>query len=109
MESPFAGIAVADLPRAAEWYGRDADVVPHDREVRWPVTGTSRLYVVEDASRAGRGLVAIKVPDLHDAVTDLGTRGIRCGPIRAEGDDARKAVVTDPEGNRIASIEVAGA
>ncbi len=73
------------------------------------LTGTSWLYVVEDAPRAGRGLVAIKVPHLDDAVTDLGTRGIHCGPIRAEGDDARKAVATDPEGNTIAFIEVAGA
>jgi catechol 2,3-dioxygenase-like lactoylglutathione lyase family enzyme len=113
MESLFAGVAVADFPRAAEWYGRlfgrDADVVAHDREVLWQVTGTGWLYVVEDATRAGRGLVAIEVPDLEDAVTDLGTRGIRCGPIGAEGDDARKAVATDPEGNTIALIEVAGA
>src|SRR3712207_7605323 len=56
----FAGIAVADFPRALEWYrrlfGRDADVVAHDREVLWQVSGTGWLYVVEDAVRAGRGL-----------------------------------------------------
>ena len=39
------------------------------------------LCVVEDAARAGRGLVAVEVPDLDDAVTDLGTRGIRCGTL----------------------------
>ena len=44
MDELFAGVAVADFPRAAEWYGRlfgrDADVVAHDREVMWQVTGT---------------------------------------------------------------------
>jgi catechol 2,3-dioxygenase-like lactoylglutathione lyase family enzyme len=108
MGSLLAGLAVADFPRAVEWYGRDADVVAHDREVLWQVAGTGWLYVVEDPVRAGRGLVATEVPDLDEAVADLGARGIRCGPIGAEGDGARKAVATDPEGNTIALIEVAG-
>jgi catechol 2,3-dioxygenase-like lactoylglutathione lyase family enzyme len=107
------GGAVADFPRAAEWYGRlfgrDADVVAHDREVLWQVTATGWPYVVEDVARAGRGPVAIEVPDLDDAVTDLGTRGIRCGPIGAGGDGARKAVATDPAGNTIPLIEVTSA
>ncbi len=42
-------------------------------------------------------------------MADLGTRGIRCGPVGAEGDGARKAVATDPEGSTVALIEVAGA
>ena len=113
MEELFAGIAVADFPRAAEWYGRlfgrDADVVAHDREVLWQVTGTGWIYVVEDAARAGRGLVAIAVPDLDEAVADLRARGIDSGPVTPEGDAGRKAVVTDPEGNSVAFIEVAGA
>ena len=113
MELLFAGIAVADFPRALDWYrrlfGRDADVVAHDREVLWQVAGTGWLYVVEDAARAGRGVVAIKVPDLEQAVTELRARRIGTGPIEPQGDDARKAVATDPEGNSIALIEVAGA
>jgi predicted enzyme related to lactoylglutathione lyase len=113
MDELFAGVAVADFPRAAEWYGRlfgrDADVVAHDREVMWRVTGTGWLYVVEDAGRAGRGLVAIAVPDLDEAVADLRARGIGSGPITPEGDAARKSVATDPEGNSVAFIEVTGA
>jgi catechol 2,3-dioxygenase-like lactoylglutathione lyase family enzyme len=109
----FAGIAVADFPRAREWYrrlfGRDADVVAHDREVLWQVSGTGWLYVVEDAGRAGRGLVAIVVPDLDRALRDLASRGIGSDPVTHEGEDARKAVVPDPEGNAIAFIEVARA
>ena len=102
MDELFAGVAVADFPRAAEWYGRlfgrDADVVAHDREVMWRVTGTGWLYVV-----------AIAVPDLDEAVADLRARGIGSGPITPEGDAARKSVVTDPEGNSVAFIEVTGA
>ena len=113
MDELFAGIAVADFPRALEWYhrlfGRDADVVAHDREVLWQVSGTGWLYVVEDAERAGRGLVAVSVSDLDGALSDLAARGISSGPVTREGEDARKAVVPDPEGNSIAFIEVAGA
>jgi len=102
-----------ELFRAARWYagffGRASDVVAHDREVMWQVSSTGWLYVVEDAARAGRGLVAMRAPDLERAVTDLRARGIDCGPITAEGDSARKAVATDPEGNTVALIEVAGA
>jgi predicted enzyme related to lactoylglutathione lyase len=113
MDELFAGVAVADFPRAAEWYGRlfgrDADVVAHDREVMWRVNGTGWIYVVEDAARAGHGLVAIAVPDLDGAVADLRARGIGSGPITPEGDAARKSVATDPEGNSVAFIEVTGA
>ena len=113
MERLFTGLAVTDFPRAVGWYrrlsGRDADVVAHDREVLWQVSGTGWLYVVEDAVRAGRGLVAVSVPDLDGALRDLAARGIRSGSVTREGEDARKAVVPDPEGNSIAFIEVAGA
>ena len=112
MELLFAGLAVTDFPRAVEWYvrlfDRDADVVAHDQEVMWRVAGTGWLYVVEDAARAGSGLVAIAVPDLDEAVSDLAARGINSGPVEPEGDAARKAVVTDPDGNSIAFIEIAG-
>ena len=85
----FAGLAVTDFPRAVEWYrrlfGRDADVVAHDREVMWRVAGTGRLYVVEDSVRAGSGLVAVAVPDLDEAVSDLAARGIGSGLIEIAG------------------------
>jgi catechol 2,3-dioxygenase-like lactoylglutathione lyase family enzyme len=110
MDLLFAGLAVADFPRALEWYarffGRDPDVVVHDREVMWRVAGSGWLYVVEDAARAGRGLVAISVSDLVEEVARLAAQGIDDGGIRPEGDAAQKAVVTDPEGNVIALLEV---
>ena len=109
----FAGLAVADFPRALEWYtrffDRDPDVVPHDREVMWQVAGTGWLYVVEDPDRAGRGLVAVSVPDLDGAVARLAARGIAGDGPRPEGDGARKAVLTDPEGNSIALLDISEA
>ena len=110
MDLLFAGLAVAAFPRALEWYvrffGRDPDVVVHDREVMWRVAGSGWLYVVEDAARAGRGLVAISVSDLVGEVDRLAAQGIANGGIRPEGDAARKAVVTDPEGNSIALLDI---
>jgi catechol 2,3-dioxygenase-like lactoylglutathione lyase family enzyme len=76
--------------------------------VLWQVSGTGWLYVVEDAARAGRGLVAVEVADLDGALRELAGRGIRSGPVEPQGGTARKAVVPDPEGNSIAFIEVAG-
>ena len=112
MDVLFAGLAVTDLPRAVDWYGRlfgrAADVVPNDNEVMWRVTDTGRLYVVGDAARAGRGLVAIAVPDLDEAVADLARRGIVGGPAEQVGDAGRKATVTDPDGNSIALLQVDG-
>ncbi len=72
----------------------------------WQVSGTGWPHVVVSA---GRGLVAVSVPDLDGALRDLAARGIRSGPVTREGEDARKAVVPDPEGNSIAFIEVSGA
>ena len=83
----FAGLAVADFPRALEWYARfsdrEPDVVPHAREVMWQVAGTGWVYVVEDPKRAGRGLVALSVPDLDEEVARLAARGIPSeAPVR---------------------------
>ncbi|NMH96541.1 VOC family protein [Pseudonocardia sp. K10HN5] len=111
MELLFAGLAVADFPGAVEWYGRvfdrEADVIVTDREVMWRVADAGWLYVIEDEARAGTGLVTISVSDLAEAVIDLEARGISSGGIETVGDAGRKAVVTDPEGNSIAFIEVA--
>ena len=93
----FAGIPVADFDRAKRWYerlfGREADLVPHETEVAWQLTGNGWVYVVEDAERAGRALVTILVDDL-DQITADGERETVPGKYR-------NVVVTDPEGNRI--------
>ena len=46
------------------------------------------------------------VADLDAAVADLGRRGIAGGPAHPEGDGARKACFTDPDGNEVSLIAV---
>lgn len=108
----FAGIAVADFEEARAWYerffGRAPDVVAHDEEVMWQVTGAGWLYILRDAERAGNGIVAMAVSDIEGAVARLEERSVPAGPIQPEGDGGRKAVVWDPAGNRVEIIEVAG-
>jgi predicted enzyme related to lactoylglutathione lyase len=110
MEVLFAAVPVAEFAAAVGWYeqlfGRSADVVAHDREVMWRVAEGGWLYVVEDAERAGRGLVTISVPSLDAAVQDAAARGLDVGTTNAVGDAGRKAVLTDPAGNSVALIEV---
>ena len=104
---------VADFQEARGWYerffGRAPDVVAHDEEVMWQVTGAGWLYIRRDAERAGDSIVAIAVSDIEVTVSVLEARGVSAGPIKPEGDAGRKAVVLDPVGNRLEIIEVAAA
>jgi predicted enzyme related to lactoylglutathione lyase len=108
----FAGVAVADFQEARVWYelffGRAPDVVAHDEEVMWQVTGAGWLYVLRDTERAGNSIVAMAVSDIEGTVSVLEARGVSVGPVKPEGDAGRKAVVVDPAGNRVEIIEVTG-
>jgi predicted enzyme related to lactoylglutathione lyase len=110
MDVLFAGIAVADFKAAFGWYGRlfgrSADVVVKDDEVMWRIADAAWLYVVADAGRAGHGLVTISVADLDDAITDIEGRGLRSEAVETIAGAGRKASIADPDGNRIALIEV---
>jgi len=112
MQVLFAGVPVTDFSRSQDWYarlfGRAPDVVAHDREVMWQVTDGGWVYIVEEPDRAGGSLVAIAVDNLQAALDELDVRGLRGGPIEAQGEGARKATVTDPDGNVVAFLEVDG-
>jgi hypothetical protein len=62
--------------------------------------------VIEDASHAGKGVVTISVPDLNAAVAELEAGAVTCGAIEAIGDAGHKSTLTDPDGNRVALIQV---
>jgi predicted enzyme related to lactoylglutathione lyase len=106
----FAGVATADLDRAAAWYdallGRPADVVVNDDEVMWRIGEEGWLYLVRDPSRAGGALVTVAVPDLDAAVAEMTIRGLGRPTIEIIEGAGRKAPVVDPEGNTINLIEV---
>jgi predicted enzyme related to lactoylglutathione lyase len=101
----FAGVPVADFGAMLAWYerlfGKPADFFPQEGEAVWRVTDHGWVYVVADAERAGRALLTLLVDDLEDQVARLAERGLPVGPIGVLPGAARKAEVSDPEGNRI--------
>jgi predicted enzyme related to lactoylglutathione lyase len=106
----FAGIPVTDFDTALAWYervfGRPPDVVAHDTEVMWRMTGSGWIYIIQDPERAGVALVALAVPDLDAVLGELAERGVVCGAVETVGDAGRKASVIDPERNQIEFLEV---
>jgi predicted enzyme related to lactoylglutathione lyase len=101
----FAGVPVADYRAMLPWYerlfGKPPDFFPQEGEAVWRVTEHAWVYVVADAERAGRALLTILVDDLEDQVAQLAERGVPVGPIEVMPGSARKAEISDPEGNRI--------
>ena len=101
----FAGIPVANLDAAVEWYerllGAAPDMAPNETERAWRLTDESWIYVVADPDRAGRGLITVMVDDLDDRLAGIRERGIQVGEIVEINERTRKAEIVDPEGNRI--------
>ena len=101
----FGGLAVADLVRARAWYerlmGRPPDMRPHEREVVWWLTSSASIYVVVDPRRAGRGLLTVIVEDLDGLMAELAGRGLTPEAREGRRGEQRRAVFTDPDGNRV--------
>ena len=74
----------------------------------WQVAETGWIYVVGDATRAGKAVLTLLVDDLEDYVAELGERGLATSAIETVPGLYRKAVMTDPEGTMI-SFNVASA
>ena len=106
---PIDTLAVSEFVTAQHWYerffDRPADVVAHATEVMWKATASGWMYIVRDLDHAGHSIVAIAVPDVEQTVAALLERGIESGPIERQSENARKAVVVDPDGNSIGIIE----
>jgi catechol 2,3-dioxygenase-like lactoylglutathione lyase family enzyme len=101
----FAGIPVADLDSAIDWYerllGGPPDMEPNEIERTWKLTDESWIYIVTDPERAGTALVTVMVDDLDERLAALEGRGIAPDEIRVISESTRKAEFTDPDGNRI--------
>ena len=108
-ETLFAGVAVSDFGVARRWYeqffDRSPDVVAHETEVMWQASPGGWLYIVRDLDHAGHSAVAIAVPNMEAMLASLQAWGIQSGPIERQSENARKAVVVDPDGNTIGIIE----
>jgi hypothetical protein len=109
----FAGIPVAELDPALNWYerflGGPPDMAPHERERAWQLTDDGWLYVVEDPEHAGGGLATLLVDDLDARIEGLRERGIEVGEVERLNESTRKLEVADPDGNRIGLGEVRSA
>lgn len=100
----FAGLAVADYTAAYSWYARlferPADMFPHDTEAVWRLSSSCSIYIVQDAERAGHGLVALAVDDLEAHERRLREAGIAFD-AHADGSTPRRLVVEDGDGNTL--------
>ncbi|MDO9378527.1 MAG: VOC family protein [Nocardioidaceae bacterium] len=103
----LAALPSSDLGRSEAFYtallGKPVDDRPMPVLAQWR-WGDFVLQVVEDAGRAGGGLLTLLVPDMAAAVA-----GIRDRRLPASFDAgtvvAQVAVLTDPDGNQITLVE----
>lgn len=106
----FAGTAVGDFDVAVAWYtavlGRAADVPVTEGEVMWRFSDSAFLYLVREPERAGGGLLTLSVADLELAIAEVAARGVDGAPIEQVGDAGRRVVYVDPDGNKLALVEV---
>jgi len=109
----FAGIPVAELEPALDWYerflGRPPDMAPNESERTWQLTDDGWIYVVEDRERAGNGLMTLIVDDLDARLGELNERGIETGEVEWLNQSTGTLMVADPDGNRIQLGEVRSA
>jgi catechol 2,3-dioxygenase-like lactoylglutathione lyase family enzyme len=105
MPEVFAGLPVTDHAAAAAWYerlfGEPPFMRPHATESVWRLEEHAWVYVVEDAERAGHGLLTVLVADLDAQVAGLAERGLTTEPIVAMDNGVRTAEIRDADGNLV--------
>lgn len=105
----LAGIRVADLEVAVDWYtrffGRAPDMNPAPGYFIWDVSEHGTVFLEEDAERAGASRVSFVVPQLDEALEPLTSAGIEHEPIETYSNRIRSVVVHDPDGNTLALVE----
>jgi predicted enzyme related to lactoylglutathione lyase len=106
----LVALPVLRRDRAVAWFetvlGRPPDMLPHDAEAVWRLTDSASVYVVEDAERAGRGVLTLIVADLDEAVAAVGSRRGPVSALEEVPDAGRKAIFYDPDGNRVELVEL---
>jgi hypothetical protein len=100
----FAGIAVRDLTASRGWYERllgEPSFSPNEIEIVWTLAENRSVYVKQDPSRAGGGLVTLIVDDLDALVAEISGRGLDPTEREEYSNGVRKAIYRDVEGNEI--------
>ena len=103
MSEVFAGLPVTDHAAAEPWYerlfGEPPFMRPHDTESAWQLEEHAWVYVVQDAGRAGHGLLTVLVDDLDAQLAGLAERGLTTDPVETMDNGVRTAEIRDPDGN----------
>ena len=101
----FAGIPVADLAVARDWYSRllgsEPSFFPNDSEIVWTLEEQRHVHVLLDAERAGGGLVTLFVEDLEARVAQIAGRGIEPATDETYSNGVRKVTYRDADGNEV--------
>ena len=94
----LAGIPTNNYAAGLSWYenlfGRPPDVVVKEDEALWQLAERGLVYLVEDRERAGNALLTLMVDDVEQYAD--------ADQIETVPGRFRRAVITDPDGNRIA-------
>jgi catechol 2,3-dioxygenase-like lactoylglutathione lyase family enzyme len=102
----FAGVRVADIAAAQDWYerllGKPPAFWPHATEAVWQVAEHRHIYILQDAKAPGGGLITIFIDDDLDAlVAGIATRGIEPDDRETYSNGVQKATYRDADGNEI--------
>ena len=100
----FAGMPVRDFAPARAWYEQllgAPSFFPHSAEAVWTLADERHVYIVQDAERAGNGLVTVFVDDLDAVLADIAHRGLEPAERETYSNGVRKATFRDPDGNEL--------
>jgi len=94
----MAAVPTADYEAARAWYeqlfGRPPDVIVKDDESMWQLAQGGWVYLVADSERAGTAMLTLMVDDVEAHAPGE--------EIETVPGSFRRAVLSDPDGNRIA-------
>ena len=102
----FAGIRVADLAAAQDWYerllGKPPSFFPNATEAVWEVAEHRYVYIQLEPEAPGGALITVFVTvDLDALVADIATRGIEPAERETYSNGVQKVTYRDPDGNEI--------
>jgi catechol 2,3-dioxygenase-like lactoylglutathione lyase family enzyme len=100
----FAGLPVRNFASARAWYERllgEPAFLPHATEAVWTLADDRSVYIVEDAGRAGHGVVTLFVDDLDARLAEIAGRGLEPDERETYSNGTRKVTYRDPDGNEI--------
>jgi len=101
----FAGVPVADLARALDWYerllGAPPAFRPNDVEAVWEVGEHRYVYIELRPEHAGHSRHTLFVDDLEERVAAMRARGMEPAERETYANGVRKVTYRDPDGNEI--------